>query len=207
MLQRGRVLLSIASIIGLGLVGIPACVGDSPGSGDAGNMDATNTTGKYKGPCYPNNTCDTGLVCVQNAICLMPGEDAAGIDTGTNETGSEAGDSGMMCKASGENCTMGDCCKVSMQLCDFAQGASRCCNPKPGGTCTMAAECCDYLQNQMKCDQNAGCCVGLGGNCAVNQNDCCTNLACVNQRCCTKQGQPCMSAADCCSGNCNSTCQ
>lgn len=204
-MRRWRFVLSIASILGFGLVGIPACVGDAPGSGDAGNMDGTNTTGKYKGPCYPNSTCDTGLVCVQGAICLMPGEDAAGIDTGT-ETGGEAGGDSATCKKPAELCGMNDCCPQDYS-CMSSNGQSVCCSPKPGHPCSTPNECCDYLQNQMKCDPNGGCCVGLGGNCMTNQSDCCPNLACANGKCCAKQGQPCMSASDCCSGNCNSFCQ
>ena len=60
--------------VGIGCVGTyVACVGDSAGTG-----------GSKGGPCYPNQTCDPGLVCENGACLVSTGSDGGGTDSGSD---------------------------------------------------------------------------------------------------------------------------
>jgi len=75
--MRRLVLLAI----GIGWVGTyVACVSDTAGNG-----------GTKGGPCYPNQTCDPGLVC-QNGTCFVStGSDAGGQDSGSDTSAPKDG--------------------------------------------------------------------------------------------------------------------
>jgi hypothetical protein len=72
--------------VGIGWVGTyVACVGDTASTG-----------GSKGGPCYPNQTCDPGLVCENGACFVSTGSDGGGTDSAsdTSAPGDGATDAG-----------------------------------------------------------------------------------------------------------------
>jgi formylglycine-generating enzyme len=71
----------------LGAIVLVSC--SSYGADDAPRPDAGPATGERLGACYPNATCNAGLVCV-DSICLRPGEPTAGDGGGTDAAGTDS---------------------------------------------------------------------------------------------------------------------
>jgi len=82
-----------------------ACVGDDPGSETTTpENDSGIPQGAKGGPCFPNKTCNEGLVCQEGLVCLTkpgePGSDGATSSEAGDATTSDASEGGVTCKKS-----------------------------------------------------------------------------------------------------------
>ncbi len=107
-----RIPVLFGSVIGL-FVGslLFACVGEDPGSGPASvTLEAGVAIGERGGPCYANKTCNEGLVCEDEILCITKpisgspratdGGGAGPVDASTDAADAGDGDAGS-CKRTG----------------------------------------------------------------------------------------------------------
>lgn len=117
-------------VAGLGATWM-ACVGDDPASNDGPTM------GDYKGPCFADKTCKTGLVCTQG-LCLQPGEAPPDGAAPTDEAGGGPNDGGAGADAADgrADSDASACGPIATRA-----GAEVSCPDTPDGSCPNM-ECC-----------------------------------------------------------------
>lgn len=131
-----------------------ACVGDTPTAGQQGAVN---------GPCYPNQTCDPGLVCLSGK-CFFPTDGGNGLDAGDSGSSSDSG-SGSDGSSEGGDAMMGPQCFSKAQPspntvacaasnCDVTMGFVCCAGPE-----TCVAQSCGGVMAvaQLACDDRADC--------------------------------------------------
>ena len=162
-------------------------------------------TGTEGGHCYPNNTCNSGLVCLSN-FCVEPppdgdvktGNDSTIWDTETcipNCSGKECGD---------ENGCQGICTGCPPDLvCDDIQGICQCPGTWCGNNCCKHGQSCGsddtcQLVCPIHCDGKECGDDGCGGSCG----ECLPGKTCSSGLCTTTEGQgDCIDIGDCVSEN------
>lgn len=170
--MKYSLLLSSAFVVAVGGFWI-ACVGDDPAASGG------PATGDYKGACFGDKTCKTGLVCTQD-VCLNPGEqpladggtqltDASGTDDGRpSEGGTETTD------AAPDSGGGSACGPISTQ-----EGFEVSCPGAPSDFCTNDAtrQCCREASNA-SCRQMTDCVTGGGTPYTCDDSKSCNGTAC-----------------------------
>ncbi|MBX3204775.1 MAG: hypothetical protein KF764_06885 [Labilithrix sp.] len=164
---------------------IVACVGEDPAPVGP-QADPGVPVGQYKGACTADKKCIEGLVCVQEAVCLYPGDGAPPPD------GSSSGAVTVPCPFASSSV------KPTIQ-CDTTTCTNECCFGEVGpSACDEACATIDPRRS-MKCDSKYQCSTGeccLAVTAALDTSKCPSPLpfvdavesACVADGCDTSVG-------------------
>ena len=182
-----------------GFLAAPGCVGNAPDSvAPSDTTDAgTPKAGERLGPCYPNKTCNDGLVCdVVNVICLLPGEPAPTNDAGASDGSADAaptipscnagsypiGSSGVQCRGAACSTTEFCCQSNGITGCDDTAAA---CDPTTIWSCETSLHCASGWRccGTLTFDQTQCSASGLESKCAAT--------------CANGQTQLCRDASEC----------
>lgn len=124
-----------------------ACVGDSAGGG--------SSQGSKGGACYPNQTCDPGLVCENGTCFVSTGGDGGGTDSGTDTGAATDGatDAGKDVQTLGCAYTRA---ANAQPACDgmHCNGGDDCCVGTSAESCQPACLPADF---SLGCDETADC--------------------------------------------------